>query len=50
MKNIPITTRISRNRSKKVPPTMEVTLDAAGKKRANFTTLGCGCTGKCSCA
>ncbi len=28
----------------------EVTLDAAGKKRANFTNAGdCGCSGKCDC-
>ena len=34
----------------KAPANQEVTLDAAGKKRANFTNAGdCGCSGKCDC-
>ena len=31
------------------PANQEVTKDAAGKQRANFTNLPCGCTGECKC-
>jgi hypothetical protein len=45
----PITKRAVTDYSK-APANQEVTLDAAGKKRANFTNVGgCGCTGKCNC-
>lgn len=38
-KCLPITARVS-GRSEKAPKNQEVTVDAAGKKPANFTNIG----------
>lgn len=45
---LPITKRAVTDYSK-APVNQEVTLDAAGKRPANFSQLSCGCRNKCMC-
>ena len=50
MKAIPITKRVQESINS-YPVMQEVTIDAAGKVAANFTSIDddCGCSGDCDC-